>query len=115
VLIVALIGVALSRRLPRTSTPITIARPASEVFVVLNGHHRFNDWSPGRERIPTQYTVSGPAAGVGAKSWIEIRRRSARAARNHREQGQRIGETALDSVMGKANARSTWLRTNSPR
>lgn len=50
---------------------ITINRPASEVFAVLNSYRRFNDWSPWAAKDPNaKYTVSGPVAGVGAKfSW----------------------------------------------
>jgi effector-binding domain-containing protein len=73
VLIVALIGVAFvlppSAHVERS---VTIARPASEIFAILNSYHRFNDWSPWVAKDPhAHYTVSGPAAGVGAKqSWI---------------------------------------------
>lgn len=50
---------------------ITINRPASEIFAVLNGYRRFNDWSPWAAKDPNaRYEISGPAAGVGAKmSW----------------------------------------------
>jgi effector-binding domain-containing protein len=72
VLVVALVGVAFvlpgSAHVERS---ITIARPASEVFAVLNGYRRFNDWSPWATKDPSAvYTYGGPAAGVGAKmSW----------------------------------------------
>jgi len=50
---------------------ITIARPASEIFPVLNSYRRFNEWSPWFGKDPTaSYDVTGPASGVGAKqSW----------------------------------------------
>ena len=72
VLVVALVGVAFvlpgSAHVERSTT---IARPASEVFAVLNGFRRFNDWSPWAARDPNAvYTYSGPATGVGARqSW----------------------------------------------
>ena len=47
---------------------ITIDRPAANVFAVLDGFKRFNDWSPWAARDPkAKYTVSGPASGAGAK------------------------------------------------
>jgi effector-binding domain-containing protein len=69
VLIVALIGIAFvlpnSAHVERSTT---IARPASEVFAVLNSYRRFNDWSPWAAKDPNaHYTVSGPVAGVGAR------------------------------------------------
>jgi len=69
VLFVALIGVAFF--LPASAhveRAITIERPASQVFAVLNGFRRFNDWSPWVDKDPhAVYTISGPATGVGAK------------------------------------------------
>src|SRR5450755_3789424 len=48
---------------------ITIARPSSEVFAVLNSFRRFNEWSPWFDLDPqAKYTFSGPVSGVGAKS-----------------------------------------------
>lgn len=72
VLIVVLIGVAFF--LPNSAhveRSITIARPASVVFAVLNSYRRFNDWSPWAAKDPNaHYTITGPVAGVGAKeSW----------------------------------------------
>ncbi len=72
VLAAALVGVAFV--LPSSAhveRSITIERPASEVFAVLNSYRRFNDWSPWAARDPNaHYTVSGPVSGVGAKqSW----------------------------------------------
>jgi len=73
VLIVALIGVAFM--LPPSAhveRSVTIDRPASEIFAILNSYHRFNEWSPWAAKDPNaHYTLSGPAAGVGAKqAWI---------------------------------------------
>ena len=69
VLIIALIGVAFV--LPRTAhveRSITIDRPASEVFGVLDNLRQFNRWSPWFELDPNAaYTFSGPPSGVGAK------------------------------------------------
>jgi len=72
VLFVALIGVAFV--LPgaaHVERSVTIARPASEVFAVVNSYRRFNEWSPWAAKDPTAvYTVSGPLSGVGARqSW----------------------------------------------
>ena len=48
---------------------VTIDRPPSQVFTVLDGFRRFNEWSPWFEKDPqAKYTYSGPVAGVGAKS-----------------------------------------------
>lgn len=57
--------------LPKTShveRSVTIDRPPSEVFGVLNNIHRFNAWSPWFDLDPNaKYTYSGPSTGVGAK------------------------------------------------
>jgi effector-binding domain-containing protein len=73
VVVIVLVGVAFvlpgSAHVERS---ITINRPASEVFAVLNSYRRFNDWSPWAMKDPNaKYTISGPVAGVGAKqSWV---------------------------------------------
>jgi effector-binding domain-containing protein/carbon monoxide dehydrogenase subunit G len=69
-LVAVLVGVAFflpdSAHVERS---VTIARPASEVFAVLNSFRRFNDWSPWFDLDPqAKYTYSGPVFGVGAKS-----------------------------------------------
>jgi effector-binding domain-containing protein len=48
-----------------------IARPASTVFVLLNGYGHFRDWSPWADRDPNAiFELSGPDYGVGARiSW----------------------------------------------
>jgi effector-binding domain-containing protein len=61
--------------LPKTShveRSITIDRPPSEVFGVINNIHRFNAWSPWFDLDPNaKYTYSGPSTGVGAKlAWV---------------------------------------------
>lgn len=73
VVAIALIGVAFV--LPNTAhleRSITINRPGSEVFAVLNNMHRFNAWSPWFDLDPNaKYTWSGPDNGVGSKlSWV---------------------------------------------
>lgn len=73
VLIVIAIGAAFA--LPATShveRSITINRHASQVFAVLDGYRRFNEWSPWAAKDPhATYTISGPVSGVGAKqSWV---------------------------------------------
>ncbi len=60
--------------LPKTAhveRSVWIARPASTVFVLLNGFSTFSAWSPWSERDPdTVYGYSGPVSGVGARmSW----------------------------------------------
>ena len=47
---------------------ITIDRPPSQVFAVLNSYKRFNEWSPWAAKDPNAtYAYSGPESGVGAK------------------------------------------------
>lgn len=50
---------------------ITIERPVSTLFALLNGYRRFNEWSPWALKDPrARYAISGPPSGVGAKqSW----------------------------------------------
>jgi effector-binding domain-containing protein/carbon monoxide dehydrogenase subunit G len=72
--VVVVLLVAIGFFLPdhtRVERAITIARPPAQVFAVLNGFRRFNDWSPWFELDPdASYRYSGPAFGVGAKaSW----------------------------------------------
>ena len=51
---------------------ISIQRPASMVFALLNGYEHNQAWSPWAERDPNaEFVVSGPESGVGARlSWI---------------------------------------------
>lgn len=51
---------------------ITINRPASMMFELLNGYRYYNEWSPWAERDPkAEFVISGPESGVGARlSWI---------------------------------------------
>ena len=72
-LVVLLVVVAFF--LPKTAhveRSVTIDRPPSEVFGVLNNIHRFNAWSPWFDLDPNaKYTYSGPPTGVGAKlAWV---------------------------------------------
>jgi len=50
---------------------ITIERPATMMFEILNGYRHFNEWSPWAKRDPkAMFTISGPESGVGARmSW----------------------------------------------
>ncbi len=50
---------------------ITIERPATMIFEILNSYRHFNEWSPWAKRDPdARFTVSGPESGVGARiSW----------------------------------------------
>jgi effector-binding domain-containing protein len=51
---------------------ITIERPASMMFALLNGYRYFKEWSPWADRDPNaEFVISGPDSGVGARmSWI---------------------------------------------
>ena len=51
---------------------ITIDRPVTMMFELLNSYRHYNDWSPWAERDPNaEFIVSGPESGVGARmSWI---------------------------------------------
>lgn len=51
---------------------ITIERPATMMFELLNSYRHFNEWSPWAKRDPNAlFTISGPEAGVGARmSWV---------------------------------------------
>jgi len=47
---------------------IVIDRPPAQVYDVLNGFTRFNEWSPWAEYDETAvYALQGPATGVGAR------------------------------------------------
>jgi effector-binding domain-containing protein len=109
VLFVALVGVAFvlppSAHVERS---VTIDRPASEVFAVLNSYHRFKDWSPWAAKDPNaQYTISGPASGVGAKqSWVGDPKTVGSGSQEIiASKANESVTTALDfGDMGKANA-----------
>ena len=51
---------------------ITVERPVTMMYEILNGYRYFNEWSPWAKRDPKAlFTISGPEAGVGARmSWI---------------------------------------------
>lgn len=51
---------------------ITIDRPATMMFELLNGYRYFNEWSPWADRDPNaEFVISGPESGVGSQmSWI---------------------------------------------
>jgi effector-binding domain-containing protein len=51
---------------------ISINRPATMMFEILNGYRYFNEWSPWAGRDPNaQFVVSGPESGIGAHmSWM---------------------------------------------
>lgn len=74
IVITVLIFVLTGLLLPGTAhveRSITISRPASTVFMLLNGFNTFAAWSPWSERDPeTVYGYSGPQFGPGARmSW----------------------------------------------
>lgn len=51
---------------------ITVERPATMMFELLNSYRHFNEWSPWARRDPkVQFIISGPESGVGARmSWV---------------------------------------------
>ena len=51
---------------------ITVERPASMMFALLNSYEYNKKWSPKAQRDPdAEFVVSGPSSGVGARlSWI---------------------------------------------
>ena len=51
---------------------ITVDRPVSMMFELLNSYRYYNEWSPWAERDPkAEFVISGPESGVGARmSWI---------------------------------------------
>lgn len=51
---------------------ISIDRPATMMFELLNSYRYFNEWSPWAERDPqAEFVITGPDSGVGARmSWI---------------------------------------------
>lgn len=51
---------------------ITIDRPVTMMFELLNSYRYYDDWSPWAERDPNaEFIISGPESGVGARmSWI---------------------------------------------
>ena len=47
---------------------ITVDRPASMMFELLNSYRDFQAWSPWAERDPkAEFIISGPDSGVGAR------------------------------------------------
>ncbi len=68
IFIVFLLGGMLLPRYVHVERSIEIERPASTVFVLLNGYGMFTSWSPWAARDPDAvYEYSGPASGVGAR------------------------------------------------
>ena len=51
---------------------ITVERPATTMFAIVNSYRYFDQWSPWVARDPNaEYVLTGPEAGVGARlSWI---------------------------------------------
>lgn len=65
-----IIGMLLPRQV-HVERSMTVERPASLVFAVLNSYQRFSQWSPWAQYDPNlKQTIDGPRSGVGAKmSW----------------------------------------------
>jgi hypothetical protein len=67
VIVLAVIGLLLPR-MSHIERSITINRPAGVVFATVNSFRLFSKWSPWQDLDPNmRQSVSGPAAGVGAK------------------------------------------------
>lgn len=51
---------------------ITIERPVTMMFELLNSYRYYNEWSPWAKRDPNaQFIISGPDSGIGARmSWV---------------------------------------------
>ncbi len=77
-LVVTVLLIGLAFALPdraHVERSITIARPQSQIYLLLTSLRRFNDWSPWFRRDPAAtYVFSGPDSGVGAKlAWKSAR------------------------------------------
>lgn len=70
-LVLALVLVGVAFVLPdrvHVERSTTIARPQSQIYLLLSNLRRFNEWSPWYAKDPAaRYTFSGPEQGVGAK------------------------------------------------
>jgi effector-binding domain-containing protein len=67
IIIFVISGLLLPRNV-HVERSVEIARPASEIFDLINGFSHFEAWSPWAGRDPTgEFSVSGPASGVGAR------------------------------------------------
>lgn len=68
VLLAVAVGYLLLPSTATVSREITIAAPQTEVFAVLDGFERFDQWSPWAALDPDAIsTLSGPPTGVGAR------------------------------------------------
>ncbi len=107
---VVVLLVAIAFFLPDTAhvqRTITIARPPSQVFAVLNSYRRFNDWSPWFETDPhAKVTITGPASGVGAKyAWAGNKDVGSGSQEIVESKPNEMVKTALDfGEMGKSTA-----------
>lgn len=70
IVIVLVMFVAIGFFLPRevhVERSVTIDRPTSTVFALVNGYSTFNIWSPWAARDPSAvFDISGPESGLGA-------------------------------------------------
>jgi len=71
VALVLVIGFALPHQV-HVERSIVIKAPQAQLFDMLDGFKRFNEFSPWAALDPnTQYTYAGPESGVGARmSWV---------------------------------------------
>ncbi len=65
--VLALVGMFLPDE-AHVERSLVIEAPVEDIYSVLNGFRRFNEWSPWHAKDPqTEYTFSGPEQGVGAR------------------------------------------------
>jgi uncharacterized protein YndB with AHSA1/START domain len=86
-----------------------IAAPPEKVFAVVGDLNRFKDYSPWQELDPnTQYTVEGPATGVGQKvSWTSQNTQVDWGSQTITEY-QPPGHVASEFVRGNVRGLATW-------
>lgn len=72
VVAVVVIGAFFNPRQRHIERSVDIEASPAELFTLLNGFARFNEWSPWHKQEPdADYTFSGPDTGVGAKmAWV---------------------------------------------
>lgn len=102
VLAVVIVGVFLPAK-ASASRQIHVKAPASDIFQLLNGFQRFNEFSPWFQYDPqAEYTWSGPATGVGARmSW--------------KSKHERVGDGMQEIIAVEANQRvTTRLQFDAP-
>lgn len=72
VLALLVLGSFLTPRSVHMERSVSVDASPEQLFALLNGFARFNEWSPWHTQEPeAEYSYSGPETGVGAKmSWV---------------------------------------------